>query len=224
MTVSSGPFSGLRLRDAYSSGDGSDIGPQLLGTYERELHETIQHIVDRRPACIVNIGCAEGYYAVGLARRLPSARISAFDIDASARALCGENAALNGVAERVDIFGECAPAQLRDIARENGEIFALVDCEGGERLILSDADSLLALRNACIVIELHEHLDPEAGSALIGKYSGSHRVSIVRSRGRNPFAFPFLDLCSDAEKWMLLCENRPRTQIWLVCESLSRRG
>ena len=223
MTVQAGPFAGLRFGDVHSWGDGSDIGPQLLGTYEQELHETIFRIVERRPASVVNIGCAEGYYTVGLARLLPQSRVWAFDIDPAARAICAENASLNGVAERIRIRGECTPTQLLEIAAENDDIFALIDCEGYERRILINAESSRALRRAYLIIELHEHIDPEIASAVFGGFSGSHRISIIRSGGRNPFAFPFLDLCSDAEKWMLLCENRPRTQIWLVCEPLSDR-
>ena len=61
----SGPFKGLQ----YSSQAllSRLAGPKLLGTYERELH----HILISRPwseyEYAVDIGCAEGYYAVGIA-------------------------------------------------------------------------------------------------------------------------------------------------------------
>ena len=50
-----------------------------------------------------DIGCAEGYYAVGMAGRMPATRVDAFDIDPAAQRACGELAARRGVAERVRV-------------------------------------------------------------------------------------------------------------------------
>ena len=52
---------------------------------------------------VVNIGCAEGYYAVGMAGRMPDTRVDAFDIDPAAQRACGELAARRGVADRVRV-------------------------------------------------------------------------------------------------------------------------
>src|SRR5262245_4204461 len=71
-----GPFLGLRCINAST---GSTIVPRLLGSYEAELHDTIEKLAGRDYRRVVNIGCGEGYYAVGLARRLPSARVFALD-------------------------------------------------------------------------------------------------------------------------------------------------
>jgi hypothetical protein len=49
--------------------------PKFLGTYERELHRVIERAIWRRPKYVLNIGCAEGFYAVGLAIRLNDAQV-----------------------------------------------------------------------------------------------------------------------------------------------------
>src|SRR4051794_40351820 len=64
--VQTGPFAGLEF--ARASAEGCHV-PKLLGCYERELHGLVEAAVADGYDDIVNIGCAEGYYAVGLARR-----------------------------------------------------------------------------------------------------------------------------------------------------------
>src|SRR5450755_4173812 len=92
MTVQTGPFAGLRLHDVQTWGKGEDVGPQLLGVYEQELHAPLQGFLTKNPSTIINVGCAEGYYAIGLGLRLPQARVWAFDIDARAQDACRANA------------------------------------------------------------------------------------------------------------------------------------
>ena len=55
-----------------------DLPPKLLCCYEAELHPAIERAAARNPQLIVTIGCAEGYYAVGMARVLLAARVHAF--------------------------------------------------------------------------------------------------------------------------------------------------
>ena len=59
----------------------------------------IEDIVTKAYALIIDVGSAEGYYAVGLARRLPKARVLARDANPKAQALCAALAAANDVAE-----------------------------------------------------------------------------------------------------------------------------
>ena len=64
-SVTSGPFAGMRYIDASF---GSAYIPKLLGTYEQELSNVLAGIIAKRPKAVVDVGAAEGYYAVGLAR------------------------------------------------------------------------------------------------------------------------------------------------------------
>jgi hypothetical protein len=84
--VSGGPFDGMRLPDIDSWGQ--DRGSKLLSFYEQELHPTIREIIDWGPDKIINVGCAEGYYAVGLARLSPNALVVAYDTDETAQYAC----------------------------------------------------------------------------------------------------------------------------------------
>jgi hypothetical protein len=84
--VLSGPFKGMKYPNLEAFG--SCIYPKILGSYERELHDTLNSISNTRYSEIIDVGCAEGYYAVGLSLQHPEARVYAYDIDETARRLC----------------------------------------------------------------------------------------------------------------------------------------
>ena len=76
-TVVAGPYKGVKLSPSVSWGD---YGSKVLGCYEEELHPQIEELISWEPDAVVNVGCAEGYHAVGLAVRLPRSRVIAYDV------------------------------------------------------------------------------------------------------------------------------------------------
>lgn len=58
---------------------GSVYLPKLLGIYEPELNRCVESLRAAKPSLIVDIGAAEGYYAIGLALRNLQARLVAFE-------------------------------------------------------------------------------------------------------------------------------------------------
>ena len=86
--------------------------PKLLGAYELEIQPFIQEICRRSYSQVINIGAADGYYAVGLAQHLPNAVILAYQYEAESRAACEQTARLNGVADRVKMRGLCEQQEL----------------------------------------------------------------------------------------------------------------
>ena len=94
---------------------GSALIPKIVGSYESELHQIIGKICNTDYSEIVDIGCAEGYYAVGLAMRIPTARVYAYDINAKAIDLCRQMAQINNVADRVTTGSFCDINTLKSI-------------------------------------------------------------------------------------------------------------
>ena len=92
---------------------GSAYIPKLLGIYERELHPIVERACTLGFRQIVDIGAAEGYYAVGMALRNPSTRVVAFEADEHGRTLLRRMAGTNGVTGQVEIAGRCEQADLR---------------------------------------------------------------------------------------------------------------
>ena len=72
-----GPFRGHPSPMTYPE----HLGPYLLGIYEAELHPWLEEVAAGRYTQILDVGAKFGYYAVGLARRLPGVPITAFDTD-----------------------------------------------------------------------------------------------------------------------------------------------
>jgi hypothetical protein len=75
-SVMAGPFKGMRI-PAWQHRSYSD----LLGVFEHDIAPVIEDVIARKPRKIINVGSAYGYYALGLARRLPEAEILAYEID-----------------------------------------------------------------------------------------------------------------------------------------------
>jgi 2-polyprenyl-3-methyl-5-hydroxy-6-metoxy-1,4-benzoquinol methylase len=96
--VLSGPFKNIILPKEYALDINKFFIPKLIGSYESNIYEAVRKAAERNPNTVINVGCAEGYYTVGLARLLPNAIVYAFDLDTNAQAICARAAKENGVA------------------------------------------------------------------------------------------------------------------------------
>ena len=109
--VRNGPFQGMRY--PFLRAVGSSLFPKLCGSYESELHQVVERCLEKEFSMVLDIGCAEGYYAVGFALRQPTATVYAYDISQNARSLCAAMAEMNGVPVKVE--GKCTEKdQLRN--------------------------------------------------------------------------------------------------------------
>lgn len=202
-TVKHGPFAGMR----YVPGHGSV--PMLSGAYEAELHPVIEDWVAAAPQVIVDVGCSEGYYAVGLARAIPGATVYAFDIDSAARELCAQMAELNGVTERVAIEAECTPERLAQLPATG--VHLLADCEGCE-LDLLDPAVVPPLRGWRILVELHDFIHPSISATIQRRFERSHDIRLIDEQP--PGAVPELAGLPPSKRAQALDERRPERMRW----------
>src|SRR5215475_10211632 len=111
-TVVAGPFATMTIPERAPWDDGNS-GAKLLGSYEHELHDTIAQTEWREPKVVVNVGCAEGYYAVGFAKKW-NIPVYAWDTDQAALDLCADYAKRNKVGDKVTLRkGTKDPCDLR---------------------------------------------------------------------------------------------------------------
>lgn len=178
--VQAGPFAGMRYVDR--SIWGAYI-PKLLGIYELELHEFIERMIARGPRHLIDIGGAEGYYAVGLLRRLPSASLTVFEQLADGRETIGRLAELNGVGARLEIRGSCNPEELRACLREPSTTALLSDVEGYEFELL-DPTKIPELARVTMLIEVHDSAVPDCAERMAERFSATHHVTRLRQRPR----------------------------------------
>ncbi len=208
-TVRNGPFAGLiyaeaAVRDRF-------VVPQLLGATELQLHTTIESIVGGGYQRIVNIGWAEGYYAVGLARRA-AADVFAFDAEQQVLNLCRENALVNGVCAKLRFGGWCGPPELVNACGSSKSLI-FSDCEGYEFDLFTES-TLNKIGNADFVIELHENEVHGVTEALTQRLSGTHSIRIIDDQPAEATNYRELDfLGGDAP--LAVCENRQVGQQWL---------
>jgi hypothetical protein len=126
-TVIAGPFQGLKY--PFMKSCCSTLLPKLLGTYEAELQPYILRWKSVNFTHIIDIGAAEGYYAVGLARMFPEATVNAYDTSEEAQNLTAELAEANETKPRTTIRGLCTREVLLD-QDFSGKTLIVCDCEG----------------------------------------------------------------------------------------------
>jgi hypothetical protein len=212
--VMAGPFMGMEFLPGTS--EGCHI-PRLLGCYEHELHDDIEALIAKPPARIINIGCADGYYAVGLAMRMPEVAVFAHDIAVAATEGCTRLAALNGVAARVTVGGRFA---CEDFAAHAGtDALLLMDVEGAERELL-DPTAAPALRGMRIIVEAHEVFAPGIMALLEARFAPSHRIRHIGHRLAAPALPAWLAGMGHLDQLAAVWEWRSGPTPWLVMEPI----
>lgn len=218
MRVLAGPFTGMIYPGLEAAG--STLAPKLLGSYEEEVHPFVERLVERRYRSVVNPGCGEGYYAVGLALRIPGAIVHAFDTDARSQRLCREMAEANGVARRVQVAGECGVTELREVIEDASLV--VCDIEGAEDELLRP-DLLPALRGCDLLVELHAAKGRQSTrSAIHDRFVDTHIIEVVRYRGRSPERYPSIAFLSSGDRKVAVDERRRRGREWMLL--LRREG
>jgi hypothetical protein len=193
-------------------------GPYQVGSFELELWPAIERIVAARPATIVNVGSAEGFYAVGLAMRIPSARVIGFELEPKLRAAATRLAARNGVAERIELRGLCTVGELATLSPgENAAV--IMDCEGAEAE-LADPERVPWLRAATLAVELHPAIDDRIEARLVERFATTHELEPIPSEVRRASDFddqlrPIRGL-RRIDRELLVAEFRDGPQRWLL--------
>lgn len=185
---------------------GSAYLPKLVGSYECELHGAVADIVSKDYDVIVDIGCAEGYYAIGFARALPKAQVYAFDTDALGRKLCQAMARENSVSGRVKVAGKCDASLLNSLL---GTRRALVisDCEGCEYDLLR-LDFVAGLKQADLLVELHNCVSAEQQQAFLKQFEATHSINLVDTQERHPADYPALSFLRLKQQHLAVNEFR----------------
>jgi SAM-dependent methyltransferase len=227
LTVQSGPFMGMNYIEQAT---GSSFVPKLVGSYEAELHDILRgFLMPSAPllGAVVDVGCAEGYYAVGLARYLPGKpRVLAFDINPEAQGLCNALAEKNGIRDHIEIEQACDPARLQEIlaasAASDPDKYALVvcDCEGYELELLNPSE-VSALSSANILVELHDWLRPGITPTLVERFGPTHDIQIIDSVERTPGDYPCVAFLPEDQQNVAVSEFRPGPQQWAFMRPLA---
>ena len=208
--VYQGPFKGMKILPKWSWGDG-DVGGKILGVYESELFPAIETAIANNPDLVLNIGCAEGFYGIGLAMRTGRKTIL-FDLMESAISIARENANANGV-NNILFSNECTAEVYQHYLSQASNPLVVMDCEGAEDQLL-DLSVIPALAKTSIIVESHDCNIPGLTNKLIGRFKDTHNIQVIEQGAKNPYTEITRDF-SDWDKMLLCCEFRPSTMFWL---------
>lgn len=210
--VPHGPFASMIY--SVRAAEGARL-PRRLGIYEASLAPVIEAIIAKGYPLVIDIGAAEGYYAVGLARRMPESRILARDGDARALQLCARLAEANGVAGRIEIGGVMG---LRDFdALEPGQAVIICDIEGSEVELL-DPEAAPGLLAADLLVEVHEGMRPGAMDVLCQRFEATHRLTRIERKLDDTPLTGWMERLNDLDRLLLLWEWRSSPTPWLWME------
>jgi hypothetical protein len=227
--VARGPFAGM----LYPRRRGDIVHTaKLLGAYEVEAQAAIERLAARRPTCIVNVGSGDGYYTVGLARKVEDAEVWAVDPDPLAQRACRDTAERNGVAARLRYAIRLDVPALEQVllgtsrtsathapspgtTRARHRNLCLVDCEGYEDDLLDPAGAP-SLAHADLLVETHDFARAGVTERLAARFARTHDVERLEIAARDPHAFPELAALPDDTGRGLLDEFRHPPQSWLV--------
>jgi hypothetical protein len=210
--VASGPFSGLQYPAELL--DEVDVPvAKLLGVYEQELAPVFYKAIEDGTRTFIDVGCADGYFAVGLPRSSAAITSHAFDIARSARAVCNRRAVINGVASRVQVKKRFNRLSLTNIHLD--QALMLCDIEGGERELF-DGPLVRLLAGVLVVVEVHEFAMPGTQAYLDRIFASSHHSKVIPQQARFDPSSPKIAGWTSLEQSKALSENRP-SEMWWAC-------
>ena len=217
LKILSGPFKGMKYPDLISHG--SAIFPKILGTYEREINEIVEKIIKCNYDIIIDVGCAEGYYAVGLALRMPNSLVFAYDTAEDATRMCEELSKTNNVQNRIEIHKLFNLDEYLNIINNhpNSRILLISDIEGAEKDIFNN-EFKLNIKNTDFLIELHDFIDIEITNNFKNFLLGMLQekvFSLSDFQKALEYDDNFLNELDFESKLFILKEGRPEQMKWI---------
>jgi hypothetical protein len=215
--VQAGPFTGMKLPppDAFLDARFE----KTFGAYEHELFGLITGIASDPSSVdtIVNIGAADGFYTVGLARLFPLARVVGYEPNPVKTPVLRAMAELNHVAERIELHGACTPEILRDL-EPAGKVLVVIDVDGYEKEVLDPA-RVPWLSHASVLVETHDCFVPEITALLKQRFALTHEVTEIGMSGPDLSSIPPLQGLTMHQVDALTGSERPSLQGWLYLRS-----
>jgi hypothetical protein len=178
--IGAGVFAGMRFIDHSICGTNP---PKWLGVYEIELRPVLESLFPVWFEQIVDVGAAEGYYAVGSALKWPGAHVIAFEMTEEGRELLAGVARANGVHDRVEIRGLCTVKDLQEVIKPGVAQLVIMDVEGAEDELL-DIRQVPALANCHVIVEIHDWEGADIGTRILRDFAPTHRIEEIQARRR----------------------------------------
>ena len=222
-TVKYGPFKGLRLTHNPWWGQ-LDLGSQCLGLYEKEILKFIENIEDGQFTNFIDIGAADGYYAVGLLSTGKIPGSICFEKTDKGREAILTNWKNNGAIGQLVVkvkanFESIATLTEHDLERS----LILIDIEGGEFELLNN-DTIHKFRYSKILLEIHNWVTDfeEKYKNLLISLDEFFCIKIIKRVDRQVDNYMELRDFTDDNRLLLISERRPCLMRFLELTPKSR--
>lgn len=217
--IKSGPFKGMyyEARGKYSA-----KFPKLAGTYEKEISNFFQEENLKNFDCFVDVGAAEGYYAIGVALNNQKLKIVTFESEVVNRIWLDHLALKNCVLERIHQNMYCTSDSLSHEIEKWKRPLLLIDIEGGEYELLNNS-LIPELKHCTLLVEIHEFIYPDMGQVIRSRFEKSHTVDEIVQTQRTIEDLPIS--LNNVQKYFfrraskeILDEQRPIVMKWFYME------
>ena len=216
-SVLQGLFKDLKLnRDTWWGK--SDLGAQCLGLYEKEI---LDFISAQQPFhTFLDIGAADGYYAVGMLHSKMAKNAICFEISEAGQRTIRENWISNHSPGQIVIYGAANEQSISSIASTlPRNSLVLIDIEGFEfSLLTKKVISLLS--KVTIIVEIHNWVDDFLAkySSLLKNLDKYFKISILKPSVRNTQNIELLRSYTDDNRLLVSSERRPCLMRFLYLE------
>ena len=218
--ISFGPFSGMKLSKNPWWGSYDQIS-KILGEYEKEVLEKLCYFLRlNKNSTFIDIGAADGFYAVGVAFKGLADHTYAFEISSKGRSELKNNSILNKCNEKITILDIAELDTLKKIYKKLKNVVVIIDIEGNEYDFL-DINILDLFKNSIVIVELHTNKIKNGKireNELITNAKNFFNVSKIYRESYSPNSFKIFNNLSDDERLLALSEGRSRNPKWLVLE------
>ena len=216
-----GPYKGMFFSENNHWGIG-DLGPKIIGLYEFEVQNKLLDLISNfNIENFVNIGAAEGYHAIGIAKKTEIQNFVLYEIDIKGKEILKENILKNELKKNVTIKSEASLNSFYELNKklDFSKTLFLIDIEGSELELFND-EILELLRSSILIIENHKFLlnkeKQKKYQELISKFKNKFNFEIIKNNGRNISQINELNNLSENELMMICSENRPKMMEWFI--------
>lgn len=209
-TVKYGPFKGLLLNQDTWWGK-LDLGAQCFGLYEKEILDIIDLVEDTEYQSFIDIGAADGYYAIGMLVSGKVKKSICFEQSPDGQKSISKNWEINSKIGEIEIHGEANNISLDKVSSHDlFRSLVLIDIEGYEFDLLSK-NVLKKFKDCDLIIEIHNWVDDfeKKYARLIEDILQYFKIEVIERTERPTINIPELRSFTDDNRLLLISERRP---------------
>ena len=215
-----GPLKGLILDKNYMSWSRVDLGSIILGFYEQEVLEELVMISNTRKV-FIDVGAADGIFAVGLLAANIFDQSICFEIDDQAKRNILNLAKKNNLENKITIYDEASVSKMQSMNLISwDDVCLLVDIEGDEFDFIT-SEMIETIKGSSLIIEIHDQYTKNPNKSksdlkqiLIKEYD----IKIITTSSRDLSQIDEIMHLHDNDRWLLCSEGRGWRMEWWVCE------